>query len=169
MQPQPIPQPRPQPLPAPGPPQRHRGRNLLILFGVLAAAGIVAYTQRGNLMPNTSGPGGIASVRTVPASSGSIERTLRLTGVTMAEKSASLIAPQMRGNRGGGGTVIVSGGRGGGGQMTVVMSSGGGGGRWRWIVIFFFVRRIVIGFREQFRLRFLGFELRHFQFLPWRQ
>jgi len=168
MQPQPIPQPRPQPLPAPGPPQRHRGRNLLILFGVLAAAGIVAYTQRGNLMPNTSGPGGIASVRTVPASSGSIERTLRLTGVTMAEKSASLIAPQMRGNRGGGGTVIVSGGRGGGGQMTVVMSSGaaegGGGGSSSSSS-----SGASSSGSEQFRLSFLGFELRHFQFLPWRQ
>lgn len=130
MQPLPTPQPRPQPLPAPAPPQRHRGRNLLILFGVLAAAGIVAYTQRGNLMPSTGGPGGgIVSVRTAPASTGAIERTLRLTGVTMAERSASLISPQMRGHRGGGATVVVSGGRGGGGgQMVVQVSSGGGGG-----------------------------------------
>ncbi|MBE0660405.1 MAG: hypothetical protein IH602_22110, partial [Bryobacteraceae bacterium] len=98
----------------------------MILFGILAAAGIVAYTQRASLMPSTGGPGGvIAAVKTVPASTGSIENTLRLTGITMAERSVSLIAPQMRGHRGGGATVIVSGGRGGGGQMMVQMSSGG--------------------------------------------
>ncbi len=68
----------------------------------------------------------VVAIRTAPAQSGSVEKTLRLTGVTAAEKYVSLIAPSLRGGRGGsGGTVSVQmSGRGG---MTVVSVSGGSG------------------------------------------
>ena len=66
-------------------------------------------------------------VRTATVDKGRVERTIRLTGVTSAEKYSSLIAPSLRGGRGGGSQQVSGGGgmsmMGGGGR-----SSGGGGG-----------------------------------------
>lgn len=74
------------------------------------------------------------AVRTAAVQGGKLEKTLRLTGVTAAEKYSSLIAPSLRGGRsaGGGGNLVSPGGgmqmmggsRGGGGGA----STGGGGG-----------------------------------------
>jgi HlyD family secretion protein len=44
-----------------------------------------------------------AAVRTAKVHQGRVEHTIRLTGVTAAERYAGLVAPQLRGSRGGGG------------------------------------------------------------------
>jgi len=68
-------------------------------------------------------------VRTATVEKGRVEKTIRLTGVTAAEKYSSLIAPSLRGGRGGG-SQQVSGGSGmsmmGGGSRSSGGSSGGG-------------------------------------------
>src|SRR5438128_4858045 len=72
-----------------------------IIFLVLAAVGIergVNYANR----PATD-TSAAAAIRTTAIAQGAIERTVRLTGTTGAEKFSSLISPQLRGNRSGGG------------------------------------------------------------------
>jgi len=44
-----------------------------------------------------------AAIRTAKVHQGRVEHTIRLTGVTAAERYAGLVAPQLRGSRGGGG------------------------------------------------------------------
>jgi biotin carboxyl carrier protein/LysM repeat protein len=86
------------------------------------AAGAVYLWRQGSPALQRGGAGG-AAVRTAAVGAGNLEKTLRLSGVTVAERYSSLTVPQLRGRRGGGVTV-VQGGRG----MTVTISSGGGGG-----------------------------------------
>jgi biotin carboxyl carrier protein len=91
----------------------------------LAVAGFALWRQA---QPQTGGPGGgIAAVRTAVVADGELKKTLRLTGVTAAERYVSLTVPQLRGRRGGGGVTVVAGG-GRGGAMMIQASSGGGGG-----------------------------------------
>ena len=109
MQPQMNPSPHPSPqgvpaTPAPGRPRSHSGIAFLLLV-VLASAGWFAW-RRAASPSSDGGGGGAAAVRTVAVTSGSLQRTLRLTGTTTAEKFAALVAPQLRGGRGGGATEI---------------------------------------------------------------
>jgi multidrug resistance efflux pump len=97
---------------------------------ILAAVGGGLYAFRAQLAEALGGGGGGTAatvVKTAPVTRGTLERTIRLTGTTVAERAASLVAPQLRGGRGGGGGggVQVTGGRGGG--MTITISAGGGG------------------------------------------
>jgi multidrug efflux pump subunit AcrA (membrane-fusion protein) len=94
----------------------------------LSLAGIAAISwlafRQATLTSSGSG-GGVAALKTAVISSGTLARTIRLTGVTIAEKAATLTAPQLRGGRGGGVSVSMMGGAGG---MAIQISVGGGGG-----------------------------------------
>ena len=73
-----------------------------IIFLIIAAVGIergIHYANRP--VPETSAS---AVIRTSTIAQGVVERTIRLTGTTGAEKFSSLISPQLRGNRSGGGS-----------------------------------------------------------------
>lgn len=88
----------------------------------LAAAAAVGYWAWQNQQQKAA-QATVVALRTAPAQSGPIVKTLRLTGVTAAEKYVSLIAPSLRGGRGGG-----SGGSGGGTRTagtTAIASTGG--------------------------------------------
>ena len=95
------------PVPAlvPPKPKRSRGRRWvgLIVFLLLAAIAI----ERGVHFVKNASPSAqkaaAAVIRTSPAQAGSIDRTVRLTGTTGAERFSSLISPQLRGNRSGAG------------------------------------------------------------------
>ncbi len=97
----------------------------LLLLGVAAGAGYWTWQNQQKKAAEAT----VVAIRMAPAQAGPIQRTLRLTGVTAAEKYVSLIAPSLRGGRGsssGGGSMAMGmsgGGRGGGSTM----SSGGGG------------------------------------------
>jgi len=116
------------------PPEFPKKRSKAWIWGLLvliaAGAGYWTWRQRQETAQQTN----VVAVRTAPAESAAIEKTLRLTGVTAAEKYISLIAPSLRGGRGGsssGGMTSVamsSGGR-GGGTVTVTVSGGSGGDR----------------------------------------
>lgn len=123
-------QPTPQSPAGPGPqvvvpPELPKKSSKAWIWGiVLVAAGAAGYwtwTQRQQKLTQAS----VVAVRTAPAESGPIARTLRLTGVTAAEKYISLIAPSLRGGRGGSssGTSVQMSSR--GGMATVTVSSGG--------------------------------------------
>ena len=126
-------QPRPQPV-APPPPKPRRIWWLAALL--LVAAGAVAlYTRSLQVQPSTGGSGPPVSLTpTAQVVTADLDRTLRLTGSTVARNFAILVAPQMRGGRGnslgdvttistqagaarrgGGGGGDTGGGRGGGG------------------------------------------------------
>ena len=94
-------------------------------MALIAGLGAGLYLMRDRFaVPETGGPAGPATVvKTAVATQGALERTIRLTGSSQAERYVSIVAPQMRGGRGGGVTVTQS-GRG----MTVMITSGGGGG-----------------------------------------
>ena len=139
-------------------PKEPRKRNwwIWVLLAVIAAGASTWYYTRRQADSAASGQAQMASVRTAAVTQAALVRTLRLTGVTAAEKYVSLIAPQMRGGRGqysaasmlggGGGTRTIqqsstpqsstdSGSRSGGGgssssssSSSAGMSSGGGGG-----------------------------------------
>ena len=96
-----------------------------LVLAVAAGAGYWTWRQR----QQTAQQANVVAVRTAPAESASIAKTLRLTGVTAAEKYISLIAPSLRGGRGGGGSsasMQMSGGRGGPTVITVSVSGSGG-------------------------------------------
>ena len=116
----PGPQGTPSGLPSTPEPKRPRSKAGLLLLAVVALAGVGWFAWR-QMSPSQQigGSGGPQFVRTAVVAAGTVQRTIRLTGATTAEKFASLTAPQLRGGRGGGGGVQVSGG--GGGGMTVVV------------------------------------------------
>jgi len=73
----------------------------LAVAGVLAAlGGIWAWQAWKSARPVTPAA---AAIRTAKVHQGRVEHTIRLTGVTAAERYAGLVAPQLRGSRGGGG------------------------------------------------------------------
>ncbi len=139
MQPQLNPNPAMQPAaPAEAPRtavRRRRDRSWLVLLA-LAAVAVLGWLAWRQLNPAArTGAQALARVRTAPVTQGTLQKTIRLTGTTTAEKYVSLIAPQLRGGRGaninvqraGGGVIVtvdVGGGMGGGG-----FGGGGGGSR----------------------------------------
>jgi multidrug resistance efflux pump len=97
-----------------------------VVILIAAGAGYWVWKERQESVKQAA----VVTVRTAPAQTGSVEKTLRLTGVTAAEKYVSLIAPSLRGGRGGssGGTMSVQmSGRGGMAVVTVSGGSSGGG------------------------------------------
>ena len=100
------------------------------MWGLLAlgltAAGLYFYSNR----PQDTGASNIAQTRSATVLTGSVQRTLRLTGTTSAEKYVSLIAPSLRGSRtgGGGGGGGGNGGAGIGSVQSASVSSNAGGG-----------------------------------------
>lgn len=124
---QPVETPRPAPGPqVVGPPEEHqrggRGWIWTALVVVAAGAGYWAWTQQQAKQTQATAQ----VVRALPVKAGVLQRTLRLTGATTAEKYVTLIAPSMRGGRGGGSSVTMMGGGRGGGTMVVTVTSGGG-------------------------------------------
>ncbi len=121
---------------APEKPRRGRSRGwiwVLLMMGT-AAAGYWYWQshQRSAEMAASA-----VVVRSATVDKGRVERTIRLTGVTAAEKYSSLIAPSLRGGRGGGSQTVSSGGgmsmmgggrSSGGGERGGSSSSGAGGG-----------------------------------------
>ena len=103
--------------------------SLAALAIALIGIGLLLY-QRRMAAPDTGGPGEtggpVPAVRTAVTESGSLERTLRLSGVTAAERYVSLIAPQLHGRRGGMNVNIQT--SAGGTSITVQAGRGGGGG-----------------------------------------
>jgi multidrug efflux pump subunit AcrA (membrane-fusion protein) len=100
---------------------------------VLFGAGLGSYALRDLWLTPATGGGGpvVTSVRTFTVSNGNLEKTIRLTGVTTADKFMSITAPQLRGGRGG--AVVMSFGGGmrggmGGGAVQIQIQTGGGGG-----------------------------------------
>ena len=111
---------------APEEPRRGRSRVWVwVLLLVVTAGAGYWYWQRQQHSAETAATATV--VRSATVDKGRVERTIRLTGVTAAEKYSSLIAPSLRGGRGGGSQTVSGGGgmsmMGGGGR-----SSGGGGG-----------------------------------------
>ena len=110
------------------PPELPKQRSKVWIWGLVlaiaAGAGYWTWQQR----QERAAQANVVAVRTAPAESAAIAKTLRLTGVTAAEKYISLVAPSLRGGRGGsssGGTMSVQmSGR--GGPVTVTVSGGGG-------------------------------------------
>lgn len=113
------------------PPELPKNRSKIWIWGlvlaVAAGAGYWTWQQR----QERAAQANVVAVRTAHAESAAIAKTLRLTGVTAAEKYISLVAPSLRGGRGGsssGGTMSVQmSGR--GGPVTVTVSGGDRGSR----------------------------------------
>jgi multidrug efflux pump subunit AcrA (membrane-fusion protein) len=66
---------------------------------VVVVGAAVAYWQRQALAPGRKSPSAARSFRTVKAFNGNLERSLRVAGVTAAERFSMLMAPQMLGTR----------------------------------------------------------------------
>lgn len=71
---------------------------------ILVVAGAVVWWQREVFVPALRKAPTTPGVRTVAASTGSLEKSVRIAGVTGAERFAVLMAPQMRGSRQGRGS-----------------------------------------------------------------
>lgn len=108
------------------PPELPRNRSYgwvwLLVLAIAAGAGYWTWQKRQEQAAQAT----VVAIRTAPAQTAPLAKTLRVTGVTAAEKYVSLIAPSLRGGRGGGGSAISAGG--GGGGRTATASTGGGGG-----------------------------------------
>lgn len=94
----PAPEPgEPTPLPVIVPPRRRRARGLAVLLaGVVAALG-VGYWQLAS--PKKPARPGAAPLRTAKVTTGKVEQTLRLGGMTVADKSALIVAARLSGSR----------------------------------------------------------------------
>ena len=69
-----------------------------LVFLILAAIGVergIHFARK----PSPAAQSAAIVVRTGTVTQGAIDRTIRLTGTTGAEKFSSLISPQLRGNR----------------------------------------------------------------------
>ncbi|MEZ5354961.1 MAG: hypothetical protein R2762_20180 [Bryobacteraceae bacterium] len=138
---QPDPNPAPSQTPASEPehvrPPRSWGLWIFLLLVVAAVAGGFWYRQA---QATAKTQATFAQLRTHVVKAGPLERTLRLTGTTSAEKYASLLAPQLRGSRGGfgrdarsfrsstqGSNVSANTGTGGSGQTAASMAGGSSG------------------------------------------
>ncbi|MBI2688834.1 MAG: HlyD family efflux transporter periplasmic adaptor subunit [Acidobacteria bacterium] len=106
------------------PRRRSRAWVWFLLFAITAGAGYWAWQKRQDQAEKVN----VVALRTAVAQTAPLTKSLRITGVTAAEKYVSLIAPSLRGGRGGGGASIsvMGGGRGGGMTVTVSGDSGGG-------------------------------------------
>ena len=107
-------------------PRRGKGRAWVWMLFAVGAVG-AGYWYWQNQQHSAEAAATAVVVRTATVDKGRVEKTIRLTGVTAAEKYSSLIAPSLRGGRGGGSQQVSGGGgmamMGGGGR-----SSGGGSG-----------------------------------------
>jgi multidrug resistance efflux pump len=90
----------PQVLPAPEPERRPTSKWLILLV-LAAVAGTAWWLWHKQAQMEEQAAVTKAAIRTATVQSGAVERTLRLSGVTAAEKYASLVAPQIRGSRSG--------------------------------------------------------------------
>ena len=112
----------------PKPKPRNLGPWVVLALALVAGTAYYVLTERGS--QRGSGGGGISSVPMATIALGDLERTIRASGAIAAERSASLLAPQLRGRSDGG---TFSGGRsrrgGGGGGSSSSSSSGGGSSR----------------------------------------
>lgn len=85
---------------------RARSRRWKVLLGlsvvVVGAGFAIWWSWRASQAPAPA-RSGVARIRTARVQPGRVEETIRLTGVTAAERYAGLLAPQLRGSRGGGG------------------------------------------------------------------
>ncbi len=85
-------------------PNHPRRKWWIALLALVSAAGLGLYCYNNRDVGNASSP--LVQVRTASAVAGTIQRSLRLTGTTAAERYVSLVAPSLRGSRsvaGGGG------------------------------------------------------------------
>jgi len=97
---------------APAAPQRRRRRWLwapVVLVVLVGAAAYYFLARQPAPAPGAGKAGPTTQVRTVKVFTGGLERTVRLTGTTAADKYASLIAPQLRGARHGMSSANVAG------------------------------------------------------------
>jgi multidrug resistance efflux pump len=90
----------PQVLPAPEP-ERRPTLKWRILLVLVALAGAAAWLWQKQARMEEQAALTKAAIRTATVQSGAVERILRLSGVTAAEKYSSLVAPQIRGSRSG--------------------------------------------------------------------
>lgn len=104
------------------PKPRSYGWVWLLVLAIAAGAGYWAWDKRKQEAARST----VVALRTAPVQAGPIAKTLRLTGVTGAERYVSLVAPSLRGGRsnGGGG----GGGATSGGASRTVASTGGSTG-----------------------------------------
>ena len=100
-----------------------KSAKYMIIISLALVAGLGWWLWQKQLSQQADANRWASSVRTHTVAGGKIEKTIRLTGVTTAEKFVSLIAPQLRGGRSGRG-------RDGGGSSlaSVALPSLGGGG-----------------------------------------
>ena len=100
-----------------------KSNKYMIIIGLALVAGLGWWLWQKQLSQQADANRWSVSVRTHTVAGGKVEKTIRLTGVTTAEKFVSLIAPQLRGGRSGRG-------RDGGGSSlaSVSLPSLGGGG-----------------------------------------
>jgi HlyD family secretion protein len=87
-------------VPDPSPERRPTSKWLILLaLAAVVGVGYWLYTQQ-QAAERKAGEARVG-LRTATVQTGAVERTLRLSGVTAAEKFVSLIAPQIRGSRSG--------------------------------------------------------------------
>lgn len=96
LSPAPAPSTRP---PSPAPPlpvQPSQGHLALLLFIALCAVGALyfAYTKT-----RTAAPRPLAAARSATVTTGTLNQTLRITGMTVAAETARIVAPQLSGRR----------------------------------------------------------------------
>ncbi len=125
-----APGPSPRPVLAPAPELPKKPFPWAILGTVLVAVAAVGAWYMLSRSADAPAPAQVA-VRTATVATGGVDQTIRLTGVTAAEKFVSLVTPQLRASRGGRGRdaggpaqASMAGGTGGGGAR----GGGGGGG-----------------------------------------
>lgn len=86
---------------APSPEERSGGvSKWLLLIGLLATAGAGYWLWTQQQLRDQKAVEVKAGLRTATIQTANLKRTMRITGVTAAEKFVSLIAPQVRGSRG---------------------------------------------------------------------
>lgn len=126
---------QPQPVP-PLPVKPRRKWWILASVAVALVASAALYLRMNQVQPTTGGGPPIQMIATARATTGDLERSIRVAGVTTPLNYATLIVPQMRGGRGNSmGDVQQistgagrSGGGGGGGNANVGRGGGGPGG-----------------------------------------
>lgn len=74
----------------------------LVNLAILAGLGIAAWYAYSRITaPDPAATNAVASLRTHAVSTGTVTKSIRVTGITAAEKYSSIIAPQMRSSRSG--------------------------------------------------------------------
>ena len=103
---------------------KSRGWVLGLFAIALAALGLYTYSRQPD-----KGKNDIVQLRTAPVTAGKVQKTLRLTGNTAAEKYVSLIAPSLRGSRTGAGSGLGGAAGAGIGSVQAASVSSTAGGR----------------------------------------